>query len=120
MSQVLISPAVLDLPRAIDAAFADAQDDIAEVLAKGWRTNIIALDVIDSRTYLESVDVADPIQVGRVRTVAIEAPEAGGYASAIKRKADSDYVGQRVAENAVEQSDGHVNAALDRAGDRLK
>jgi hypothetical protein len=123
MSEVYISPAIFQLPNLTKEAFGDAQDDIAQKIAGNWKGRIIELDVIDTHTYLSAVAVQDEVQEsGDMRTVMIEAPEAAGYASAIKRghDGDYDYVGQRVAEEGIKTSDGEIKSALDRAGDRVK
>jgi hypothetical protein len=120
VNEVVISPDVLGLPQAIVQAFEGAQDAGAETIGAAWRTQIVHWDVIDTRTYLNAIKVEDAVYSGGVRTVLIDAPEAGSYASAIKRRDDDDYVGQRVAEEAIELSDKAINAELDKAGNSLK
>ncbi len=120
MSQHL-SPDLLRLPQIAVEAFEGAQDAIAlRILPEAWRGEIIAIDLIDTGTYLSAIRVGDVMESGGVRTVPVIAPEADSYAAAIKRKADSDYAGQRVAEEAIEASDNSIIDELDRAGNSLK
>jgi hypothetical protein len=118
MSNPVIPDGVERLGSIIEDVFGRALvDEIAPAIANAWKGNIVALDVIDSRTYLNAVRVTDIS--GAPGEVIIEAPEAAGYAGAIKRKGDADYVGRRVAEEAPKAAEGEIKAALDRAGERL-
>jgi len=116
----IISPAVFDLPRAIDLQFAEAQDRVAEHLRDAWKGQIVAIDLIDTGTYLQAVGVEEVFESGDVRTVTISSGRASGYAAAIRRKGESDYAGQRVAEEGIRISDSEINRELERAGARLK
>jgi hypothetical protein len=120
MSEIYVSPAINQLPSLIKEAFSDAQDDIAQKIAGNWKGQIVGVDLIDTGTYLQAVRATDTLDHGEVRTVMIEAPEASGYAAAIKRKGESDYAGRRVAEEGIKVSDAEIKSALDRAGDRVK
>lgn len=120
MNQSVISPDLLRLPQAIVQAFEGAQDGVAETIGSLWRMRIVQLDVIDSRTYLNAITVEDATQSAGVRRILVDAPAADSYASAIKRKDESDYVGQRVAEEAIELADNSIKAELDTAGNSLK
>ena len=87
-------------------------DEIAPAVERHWKGEIEELDVIDSRTYLNSVGVDG--ESGGVFTVTVDSGAASGYASAIKRGhgGDYDYVGQRVAELGVERGGrGHWRRA---------
>lgn len=117
--QAYLSPAIADLPRAIVAAFADAQDVIAERLAAGWKGQIQAIDLIDTGNYLSAVEVEGIEATGDVRTVTVGAERASAYAAAIRRKGESDYAGQRVAEDAIKAADAEIKSELERAGRRL-
>ncbi len=119
MSDVYISPAILDLPRAIEAYFSVAQDKSAQAIAREWKGAIVSIDLIDTGNYLAAVGVEGVAASGSTRTVTIGAERASGYAAAIRRKGESDYAGQRVAEEGIRAADGEIQAALDRAGDRL-
>ena len=120
MSQVQISSDLLRLPQVIQLAFEGAQDRAAAHLAGAWRGRIRAIDLIDTGNYLQSIRVGSVLESAGVRTVSVEAPEASGYAAAIKRKGESDYAGQRVAEEAIKTSDAEIVRELDRAGNSLK
>jgi hypothetical protein len=122
MSQVILSDDLKRLPSIVQQEFrASLKDEIAPAIAEHWQGRIVDLDVIDSRTYLEGVAADDPIETNDLYTINIESKPASGYASAIKRghKGDYDYVGQRVAEEGIEQSDGDIQAGLDKAGKRV-
>lgn len=118
-----ISDALRRLPAVIEETFRAALvDDIAPAIAREWKGQIVGLDVIDSRTYLEGVAPGDPVETAGGVTVTVESEPAAGYASAIKRGkgGNYDYVGQRVAEQGVEAADGDIRAALDKAGKKVQ
>jgi hypothetical protein len=122
-ARVHISEDLYRLPSIVEEAFAAALiDDVAPAIAREWKGQITALDVIDTRTYLEGVAPGEAVGGGNVLTVEIESAPAAGYASAIKRgRAGSyDYVGQRAAEQGLEAADGDVQAALDKAGKKVR
>lgn len=121
MSEPIISAAVQHLDDIVEQEFGRAViDDVAPAVARGWTGRIVTLDVIDSRTYLDSVRVTGVYDVGEGLTAMVEAPEAAGYAGAIRRKGESDYVGRRVAEEGIQAAEGDIKAALDHAGDRMR
>jgi hypothetical protein len=76
--------------------------------------------VIDTGNYLHAVRVTGSEGSGDGFTVRVEAPEAEGYAGAIRRKGESGYVGQRVAEQGIEAAEGDIRAALDKAGKKVQ
>jgi len=120
MNEVYLSPAIRELERVIVSAFSDAQDAAAASIAAGWKGEIVELDVIDTGNYLQAVRVTDTVEEGETRTVMVEAPEAGGYAAAIRRRGESDYVGRRVAEQGIAQATGAITQALVRAGAQVQ
>lgn len=121
MSEQYIPNDLLRLPDIVEGEFGRALvDEIAPAIARAWQGRIIALDVIESRTYLNAVRLTEVHDVGEGLTATVEAPEAAGYAAAIKRRGESDYVGRRVAEEGIRAAGPDIEAALDHAGDRVK
>jgi len=120
MSADYLSPAIRELERVIVSAFSEAQDKSADAIAAGWKGEIVELDVIDTGNYLQAVRVTDTVADGETRIVMVEAPEAGGYAAAIRRRGESDYVGRRVAEQGIGRADGAITQALERAGAQVR
>lgn len=120
MSTVRTSNDLSRLPEIVLREFSAAQDEAAEVLAREWRGQIIAIDLIDSGNYLQAIEVGGEQLSGDVRTITIDAERASGYAGAIRRKGEADYAGQRVAEDAVRTAEPGIRAALDKAGDRIR
>src|SRR6187455_1528699 len=99
MSASPIPEALLQLDSIIEREFGRALiEDVAPAIARGWKGRIEALDVIDTRTYLNAVRVTSVLDEGDGLTAMVEAPEASSYDAVIKRRGESDYVGQRVAE----------------------
>src|SRR5687767_6858271 len=118
MNNVTLSPDLKRLPSIIAQVFKGALvDDIAPALERGWRERTVALDVIDTGTYLRGIDAGQPTESGDVFSVIIDTKPAESYAGAIKRgHGVYDYVGQRAAEEGVDRADPDIRAALDRAG----
>jgi hypothetical protein len=122
-ARVHISDDLRGLPGIVEETFGAALvDDVAPAIAQAWKGQIVALDVIDSRTYLDNVAPGEAVEGAEGLTVEIESVPASGYASAIKRgRAGSyDYVGRRVAEQGIEAADGDIRAALDKAGKKVQ
>ena len=118
-----ISEDLRKLPAIAEETFRAALvDEIAPAIAAKWRGKIIELDVIDTRRYLEGVRPGEPAEGSGVVTVEIESVPASGYASAIRRGrgGNYDYVGRRVAEEGLAESDGDIRAALDGAGRKVR
>jgi hypothetical protein len=107
---------------AVDSFRRAQVEDIAQAYTRAWQGEIEDLDVIDTGTYLHGVAADYAEEHGGVTTVVIESKPASGYAAAIKRGRGGsyDYVGQRVAEQAIERADGDVVVALDKAGKRIE
>jgi hypothetical protein len=123
VSRVLISDDLLHLGSVVAEEFKSRLvDEIAPALAKHWKGEIEELDVIDTGRYLAGVAPDEQSSSGDVTTIVIESKPASGYAAAIKRghKGNYDYVGQRVAEQAIERADAEIRAALDGAGKRIE
>ena len=121
MNSLTVSKDLRGIRSIIDEEYGEALiDEVAPALARGWKRESTQLEVIDKGTYLEAVRVTDVSRSGDVTTVMIEAPEAAGYAGAIKRKGESDYIGRRVAEEGIRAADDAIGDALDRAGERVK
>lgn len=122
-ARVHISDDLRRLPALVEETFRDALvDDIAPAIAREWKGQIVGLDVIDTRTYLEGVAAGDPTEGAGGVTVTVESEPASGYASAIRRGrgGNYDYVGRRVAEQGIEAADGDIRAALDKAGKKVQ
>jgi hypothetical protein len=118
-----ISEDLQRLPSIVSEAFGDALiEDVAPAIARAWKGQIVALDVIDTRTYLEGVAPGEPVETGDGVTVEIESIPAAGYAGAIRRGRGGsyDYVGRRVAEQGIEAAEGDIRAALNKAGRKVR
>jgi len=114
-----ISNDLKNLDRIIGDEFSRAlTDEIAPDVAARWKGKVVEYDVIDTGSYLESIGVGDVSEGRDGATFVVEAPGAP-YAGAIKRRG-GDYVGRRAAEEGIEAADADINAALDRAADRVK
>lgn len=121
MSNVIASRDLRGLRSIIDEEYGQSLiDEVAPALERGWKGQITGLDVVDKGTYLEAVRVTDVTESGDVTTVMIEAQEAAGYAGAIRRKGESDYVGRRVAEEGIRAAEDAISEALERTADRVK
>lgn len=96
-------------------------ENVAPAIARHWKGQIQAVEAVDSRTYLDSVEPGDAFNAGEGLTVIIEAPEARGYSDVVERgRRDGSQAGRFPAQRGVEASEGDIKAGLDRAGDRVR
>jgi hypothetical protein len=126
-TEVTISRDLLTLDAVVAREFAAAQDGVAEEIAIAWRDAVEAVGAVDSRRYLDSIDVrARAERTGDVRTLLIEAPAAEGYSDVVERgwinrgRGQESYPGRHPAQKGIEEADAHVGTQLDGAGRRIE
>lgn len=122
MRTAAISPDLLRLGDIIEEEFGAALiDEVAPALAQHWKGAIEAVEAVDSRTYLDSVEPGEAFNSGGGLTVIIEAPAARGYSDVVERgRRDGTQVGRYPARKGVEAAEGDIKSALDHAGDRVR